>query len=350
MGRYFAVLDAGCQGINAVAAQWGKDSDYTIEGFCRGASKGFRKGRAIDVSMAVDSISGVLDILKGKTGKRIQDIYMGVTSVSIEVTPSSGILVLSKYGREVTLKDIARCKRIASTIKLPINREVLHGTVKGFYLDGEVNIKWPVNLEGVKLGVDMNVITVSSSVLSNLSKCISLAGYVPAGFIFSGFASACRVLDFEDKEEGTALIDISSDMTEILIFSEGLLADCKVFSSGTQDFCLKNDGINGNLIEELCSRITGLPYWQKVNKISLIGEGSLKDSLIETLEERFNIPISTGVCKVRPSEDLPADRMGYIGSLGVLDYLTEERRTTQTDRSIIPRGINAVMGFIDKYF
>ena len=350
MGGHFAVMDAGYHGISLVSATWTRNGDYISDGFCRVGARGFRKGIVVDAAMATDSIAGALNRLREKTGKKIEDVYTAVSSSSIKLMPSSGSLLLSKYGREVTSRDVKRCVEIGSAAKIPLEKEPLHWIVRGFSLDGEDEIKNPRNLEGVKLESRVNILTIDSSIVKNMSKCISQAGFLPAGFVFTGLAAAHRVLSPEDKESGVALIDICRDITEVMIFTKGILDGCKVFNTGTGDIIRENGTLDGAKLEELVPKITTMPAWEKARKIIIVGGGALMHDMVELLETSFTIPVKAGVCISRPFEDLPPDRTGYIGSLGILDCLQQERQKDRLEGNLLKRGINRALSFIERYF
>ncbi len=350
MSRYFAALDAGSSEITAVAAKWNKNGDYSIEGFCRSSSRGFSKGLVTDTALAIDSVAGVMDKLKEKTGKKVHELYAGVSSTSVGITPSSGVLLLSRYGREVTETDIKKCLGAASIIKTPIDKEPLHSIVQRFSVDGEKEIRNPLNLEGVKLEAEVNILTINSSALNNMAKCISQAGYFPEGFIFSGLASSCRVLTDDDKKINTCLLDINRDLTEGMIFCRGHLAWCKVFPVGTADLVEGSGSVNMDNLEKLASRVISLQGWNNVRSMVVIGEGGLTHDLVESLERSFPVPVRAGTCIARPFEDLPPERIGYIGSLGILDYLQEENKGRMRSGNVLKRGFHRVLSFMDRYF
>ncbi|MFC1480516.1 hypothetical protein ACFL5Y_03615, partial [Candidatus Omnitrophota bacterium] len=336
--------------ITAVAARWNKNRDYIIEGFCRVRSKGFRKGMVADAAMATDSIREALKKLKERTGKKIQDVYAGISSTSIKVIPSSGVLLLSKYGREVSEGDIKKCMQIGSTIKIPLDKEPLHRIVRGFSVDEDEEIKNPLNLEGVKLGVDMNILMINSSTLRNMSKCISHAGFIPAGFVFSGLAAAYRVLTEEDRQTGIVLMDMRKDLTEIMVFCRGTLTSCKVFPVGTNDLLSKDGSINLDSLEKTLPQIVSLSGWDKARKAMVIGEGARMDNLTESLEGLLGLSVTVGTCIVKPFEELPPERTGYIGSLGILDYLQQENQRQRLESNIIKKILNSILTFLNHYF
>jgi len=350
MGKYFAVLDVGCEKIAAVAAGWCKNGDYRIEAFSYTPAAGFRKGTVTDISMATDSVAMALSRLRKKTHGRIHEVYTAISSSSVEIVPSSGVLLLSRYGREISERDIKKCVGIASTVKMPLDREALHRIIGGFSVDGERGIKDPLNLEAVKLGACVDLVTINSTTLRNISKCISQAGFIPAGFVFSGLAASYRVLGADDREEGAALLDICADAAELSIFHRGRLKSCRVFPKGARYLSARDGGIDRAALEKLAGEFAKTDGWEKARKTVVIGEGTLVDGLIESLETVLPVPVTAGMCASRPLEELLPERAAYVRSLGVLDHLQQERRRGKDHRNILKRAANRAINFIDKYF
>jgi len=346
MSRYFVAIDPDPTGITAVSARWERNGDCTPESFCRVSSKGFARGEVVDLARASDSVIEVMEKLRKDTGKVSHDIYAGVSSASVRLVPSSGMVLLSRYGREITSADIKRCKDIASTVRIPLDRTRLHRMVRGFSIDGDGAVKDPLNLEGVKLGVDMNILTINASVTRNMSKCISQAGFVPAGFVFSALAASNRAVPEDARQGGALFLGIHKDFTEAIVFCGHGVSDCRVFARDSA----RGEGTHTAVLEKISDRVRSLSGWDGVKKIVVTGEAALVDGVIERLEALLEIPVTAGTCAVRPLEDLPVSRAGYIGVLGILDHLQEERLRTRVPGSGIQRIMRNVTGFLDKYF
>ncbi len=350
MSKCFAILDAASDQINAVAARWVKNGEYALEGFCRLPSKGLRKGLISDVPMAVDSIRDVLGKLENVSGRKVKDVYAAVSSSSIRVDPSSGMVMLSKYGREIVPGDVKKCIQVASAMKTPVDREMLHRIVKGFSVDGEMETKNPLDLEGVKMSTKVNIVSINATVLHNFEKCISKAGFLPRGFAFSGLVAAYRGLSPEDKETGAVLLDVCKEITEVVFFHNGTLVDSSVYPVGTEEVLMKTGEVDFQKLKDLVEKILGSRSWDLVEKVVLIGEGISNHNLMEAFESAFTCPVQAGTCIARPLEDLPPGRAGYIFNLGMLDYLQEERRKKYPPGGVIKRTLRRILGFLDRYF
>ena len=96
--------------------------------------------------------------------------------------------------------------------------------------------------------------------------------------------------------------------------------------------------------------VKNVPVWDNVRKIVIVGERVVPEKVIEGIEDVFRLPVKTGVCLVRPFEKLPQERIGYVGSLGMLDHLRNERKRYKLSSNFIKRSFNKTLNFLDRYF
>ncbi|MDP8259218.1 MAG: hypothetical protein P9L90_07370 [Candidatus Aadella gelida] len=347
MNREFAAINIGDAYLTAVAVRWNKNGDYTIDGFSRVPSDGFSMGTVSDMTEAIRTVGKAIKKL-GNSG--IREIYAGISSVSLEAMAGSGSLLISKHGHEILDRDIRKCVEIASTIRIPLDREPLHRIIQDFIVDGEVGIKNPLNLEAVKLESQINILTIKSSAVRNVHNCISDAGFVPAGFIFSGLAASYRILSEEDMQKGSMLLNIRKDISEVMVFNGGVLSGCRVFPVGGKDIIVNENEIDQGALQKLYDKVRDVPGSDNVRRIFVTAESDVPDKTIEAIEDVFGLPAKNGICAVRPFEKLPQERIGYIGTLGIIDHLYNERKKYNRSDSIMKRAGHVVTTFLDRYF
>jgi cell division protein FtsA len=108
----------------------------------------------------------------------------------------------------------------------------------GYALDSKGEIANPLGLYGRRLGVDLYLICSKLASVQNLAHVISQSGYEIKDVLFSGLATSSVVFDFarESKNGLNLLCDIGSDVTELVVFRDGLLKDMQILPSGGDDF------------------------------------------------------------------------------------------------------------------
>ena len=87
-------------------------------------------------------------------------------------------------------------------------------------------------MTGVRLEVDTHIVTGSSPVIRNLTKCIGEVGCDVSGLVFSGLASGAAVLTETEKELGVILVDIGGGTMSLAIYVEGALSYSSVLPVG----------------------------------------------------------------------------------------------------------------------
>lgn len=347
--KYLLSMDPGPMDMAIVAFQWGKNGDPIPSEFIRTPCRGFKNGYVVNMHDAITSVSNAVEKIKVKIGSDIENIYSTVSDASIKMIQSEGTVLLSKYGREIFERDIKKCVEIAKILKIPIERELLHSIVRSFSVDEEPDIMDPRKLEGVKLNAIVNNITINGSVIKNISRCIAQAGYVPAGFVFSGVALSYRSMDGNDRKYGGLLINICSSSIEAITFFQDILCDCTVIPFGAENILSAGGTLSSNVMSDILEKLRNMKGWKYVKKVILTGEAVLNDNLIELIEPHFDFPVQAGKCISKPFEHLPPDKAGYIGSLGVIDFLHEKMLKKKISGGIYFLA-ERISSFIDSYF
>jgi cell division protein FtsA len=106
-------------------------------------------------------------------------------------------------------------------VKLPPNREIIQVFAKNYRLDGQDNIKDPVGMQGVRLEVDTHIVTASTPNLRNLDLALDKSHIMPLHHTVSSLAAAEAVLNRQQKESGTVLLDIGAGTTNLVVLEDG---------------------------------------------------------------------------------------------------------------------------------
>jgi cell division protein FtsA len=76
-------------------------------------------------------------------------------------------------------------------------------------------------MTGMRLEVDMYLVTVQSTAARNLRKAVQRAGYRVADLVLEPLAASYAVLTGDEKELGVALVEVGGASTGVTIFHEG---------------------------------------------------------------------------------------------------------------------------------
>ncbi|HZZ99043.1 MAG TPA: cell division protein FtsA [Candidatus Saccharimonadia bacterium] len=232
--RTVSAIDIGTDKICTLIASVGPNNETRVVGVASVASKGLRKSQIVDLEDAIEAITESVDAAERMAGMGIKSAYISVGGTHVQSQNSKGVVAVSNPESEITEEDVRRVIEAARAISLPSAREVIHVIPRDYKVDSQDGIKDPIGMSGVRLEAEAHIITGSSTAIRNISKCISELGIQPAGFVFSGLASAYAVLSETERELGVVLLDIGAGSTSICAFVEGSLAYSGVLPIGAR--------------------------------------------------------------------------------------------------------------------
>lgn len=226
-GNLIGGLDIGSSSVRLAVGQLlqkeNGEEELQILGAAEHASEGVNKGKIDSIEDAVSSVSACLERVERMVGVPIGSVWVGVPSQYVISQPSKGVVAVSKANSEIAEEDINRALEAAKSIATPLNYEVLHVLPRSFAVDGQVGIKDPIGMTGIRLEVDTNIILGASSQLKNLTKSVYRAGLEIDDLVLSVLATAEAAATRRQKDLGVAVVNLGGATTSVAVFEEGEL-------------------------------------------------------------------------------------------------------------------------------
>lgn len=233
--EHFIGLDIGTSTIRCVVGGFDPSSNVpSVIGHGQAPNQGMRRGAVVHVDEVADAISKAVTEAERISGVNIRSATVNVNGSHVSGLDSEGVIAISAANREITTEDRLRVEEAATIVSLPPNREIVQFFAKNYSLDGQKNIKDPVGMHGVRLEVDAHIVTASSPNLRSLDQALDKAGIAANHHTVSGLAAAEAVLTRQQKEAGTALIDIGAGTTNLIVFEDGEVQHVAVIPMGGQ--------------------------------------------------------------------------------------------------------------------
>ncbi len=235
-GEIIVGLDVGTTKICAVVGEVAGQS-INIIGIGTHPSIGLRKGVVVNIESTVESIQKAVEEAELMAGCEISSVYAGVAGGHITGFNSRGIVAIK--GTEVTKHDVERVIDAARAVAIPMDREVIHVLPQEFIVDEQDGIQNPIGMSGVRLEAKIHIVTAAVTSAHNIVKCANRAGLDVCDIVLESLASSEAVLDEEEKELGTALLDLGGGTTDLAIFSHKNIKHTFVLALGGNN--LTND-------------------------------------------------------------------------------------------------------------
>lgn len=232
---YFVGIDVGTTTVRAVVGVFDTEQGVTkpaIIGHGSAPNTGMRKGVVVQTDEVADAIVRAVTEAERISGKPIKSATVNVNGAHIAGINSKGVIAISTANREISSADRARVEEAATIIQLPANREIIQGFTKSYSVDGQHGIKNPIGMQGVRLEADMHLITAASPNLHSLDLALQKAQIGVNHHTVSSLATAEVVLNRQQKEAGTLVLDIGGGTTNMVVIEDGEIEHVAVLPIG----------------------------------------------------------------------------------------------------------------------
>jgi len=209
-------LDIGTTKICAVVGEITGDK-INIVGIGTHPSIGLRKGVVVNIESTVESIQKAIEEAELMAGCEISSVYAGIAGGHITGFNSRGIVAIK--GPEVTQQDVDRVIDAARAVAIPMDREVIHVIPQEFMIDEQGGIQNPVGMSGVRLEAKIHIVTGAVTSAHNIVKSANRSGLDVCDIVLEPLASGEAVLTSEEKDLGTALMDLGGGTSDLAILS-----------------------------------------------------------------------------------------------------------------------------------
>lgn len=182
---------------------------------------GMRKGVIVHVEDVADAVAHAVTEAERVSGVHIRSATVNINGSHVSGMNSKGVIAISAANREIDDNDRLRVEEAATIVQLPPNREIIQVFAKNYRLDGQDNIKDPVGMQGVRLEVDTHIVTAATPNLRNLESVLEKTHVLANHHTVASLAAAEAVLNRQQKESGTLLLDIGAGTTNMVVIEDG---------------------------------------------------------------------------------------------------------------------------------
>ncbi len=227
----YVSLDIGSSSVKVLIGEVDGGSLHVI-GVGNVQSAGIRKGTIIDIDATVQSIRKAVDQAERMIGMQIREVILGIPANGVVLQDVKGVVAVNSENREITDDDLDRVMKSAQVMSVPPEREIVNIIPKQFIVDDYDEIKDPRGMIGVRLEMDGTLITTSKTLVHNILRCVERAGLDIREIYLQPLAAGTFALTDDEKNHGTAFIDIGGGSTTIAFFGENRFMSTAVIPVG----------------------------------------------------------------------------------------------------------------------
>jgi cell division protein FtsA len=234
--NYIVGLDIGTKKTAAIIAEITEDKKIEIIGIGTTDSRGLRKGVVVNLEATVNAIKKAQEEAELMAGVEIDSAFVGISGAHIKSFNSRGVIAVSGKNKEINPEDIERVIDQSKAVSIPPDREIIHIIPQEFVVDEQDGIKDPLGMSGIKLEVNVHIVTSATTSVQNLKTCIERAGIEIERIVLNQIAASNSTLTHDEMELGVGMIDMGGGTTEVAIFERGSLWYTSIIPIGGDNF------------------------------------------------------------------------------------------------------------------
>jgi cell division protein FtsA len=233
---YIVGLDIGTKKVAAVIGEITEDKKLEVIGIGTAESRGLRKGVVVNLDATSAAIKKAREEAELMAGVEIDAAYVGISGAHIRSFNSRGVIAVSGKDRKISREDVRRVIEQSKAVSIPPDRRIIHVIPQEFVVDDQDGIKDPLGMSGIKLEVNVHIVTSAITSVQNLRACLERSGIDIQEIVLNQIASSLATMTADEKELGVGLIDIGAGTTEVAIFERGSLWYTSIIPLGGDNF------------------------------------------------------------------------------------------------------------------
>jgi len=222
------VIDIGTTKIIVLIAEYDlqKNKIINIKGFGEAPSEGLNRGVVVDINKTTNSIKIAIELAEKQANTEILNIFVGISGDHIKGINYSGVTSINPnnipqaVGHSITKHDVKKVLEQAKSINISTDRRIMHVLPQQYKIDNQENIKEPLGLSGHRLEAKVHLVTSCINTETNILTCLTKLGVDIIDFILEPLASSYAVLNDDERNLGSILIDIGGGTTDIITWNE----------------------------------------------------------------------------------------------------------------------------------
>lgn len=229
-------LDIGTSRVTCIIAAPGDGGRADVIGIGEAEARGLRKGVVVNPEAAIEAIKRAVEDAERMSGVEAEEVTINLAGSHIMGVNGQAVVAVSGRDREITPDDVRRAIDSACAIQLPAGREIVDRLPQEFVVDDQDGINDPVGMIGARLAVKVHIVTSPVTARQNAINAVNRAGLNVADMVLEQLASGEASLSDEDKEFGSALVDIGAETTGLVIYQRGAVQHTAMFALGGAHF------------------------------------------------------------------------------------------------------------------
>jgi len=230
--HYKASIDVGTETIALLIADKEDGDRLRIIGHNICPSVGVKKGSLFSIDALSRVINKLIDETYDSFGLVFDNVRVNISDTHLTCSDGKGKVSINEA---VTSNDLESVLESAMAMSTPTNKEKLHIIKKKFTINETVVVDDPMGMEAEVLEAKVHIVTVSSSSIRNIERCLEQCEIELDKIVLNPIAKSQAVLTKEDSDNGVCIVDIGAGVTSYSVFHEEGIVRSGVIAMGGND-------------------------------------------------------------------------------------------------------------------
>ena len=216
MNNSILAIDIGTTNIIAIVASNDFSNKINILGVGQSKSEGVQKGNITDINLAGNTINEAVSTALNSSGAVINKAVVSLSGANTKTLRGNGVVNIPSG--QITQNDIKQVLKMALyNAQIIADYEVIHVLPIFFRVDDGATISNPLNMNGSRIEVSVNIITAKKTALVNVRNALKQANLEVDKFVLSGYANAISTLEDDQRKLGSAVINLGGTTTQVVV-------------------------------------------------------------------------------------------------------------------------------------
>lgn len=232
--RILSVIDVGTSKVAALIAGVNEDGSLGLIGVGVSPSEGMKKGVVTDIDKVAQSVYQAVNAAEKMANHVVVSAIVGISGNHVAISASRGMTKVNNPERGITREDMRRAVEVSRYLQTPADKQIIDIIEQEYTVDGQGGILDPERMAGNRLEVDVQIVTGTTAFVQNLIRCITKLNIEPEMLVLAPLTSGEAVLNEDEKEIGTVLIDFGAGTTGVAVFKNKMLKKSRIFPVGSR--------------------------------------------------------------------------------------------------------------------
>ena len=222
MNTPILAIDIGTTNIISIVAANDFNNKINILGVSKVKSEGVQKGNIVDINLAGNCIKESVFKAMSSSGSSMNKAIVSLSGANTKTLRSNGSINIPSG--QITQNEIKQVLKMALyNANIIPDYDVIHVLPILFRVDDGSSISNPLNMNGSRLEVVVNVITSKKTSLINIKNALKSANLEVDKFVLAGYANAMSTLESDQKKLGSVVINLGGTTSQLVVYKDSTI-------------------------------------------------------------------------------------------------------------------------------